>query len=432
MSEDKPTDLGSAGAHEDALALARLATEQRRRCAELSGGNTGRTVTKACENLISRAQANERKADRMNQTSQALKIREEAARVWNRNAPRDSELAAASKATATASEELKRAANADEDTTAAQHAWNAALAHSRDLTERRKQADADYERAEQRAKDKLAKLKGTGGRRKGEGGSWGLNISTDGKAKSSPQAKSTLPSSTPAKSASGATSPRTTASSATNAAAAATAHEKLSDLLRSNGQIPQQQPPTQQPTAPQAPAQPATPAPPTTGATSTRPDNRESADEAIKSSDIPGIPAAVGVNPSAATTSSAAASSTAQHTPATSGTSAKDLHTDANVSGRSEGPRTFASGATSKLANTTGYQGSAQPQTAAAQPVGGQSGFLPPAAGAAAGASKGASKIHTAQNKIEHEPGVVPGGTIAQNRPDRDDEEEDKKKRRKR
>ncbi|PVB33008.1 hypothetical protein [Mycobacteroides abscessus] len=99
--------------------MARLATEQRRRCTELSSRDDGRTITKACENLISQAQANEREADRMNQTSQALQIREEAARIWNRNAPRDSELAAASKAVATASEELKRAANAGEDTTAA-------------------------------------------------------------------------------------------------------------------------------------------------------------------------------------------------------------------------------------------------------------------------------------------------------------------------
>lgn len=424
MSEDKPTDLGSAGAHEEALALARLATEQRRRCAELSGGNTGRTVTKACENLISQAQANERKADRMNQTSQALKIREEAARVWNRNAPRDSELAAASKAIAAASEELKRAANANEDTTAAQHAWNAAVAHSADLNERRKQADADYERAEQRAKDKLAQLKGKGGEGRISGGSAGMDLTGDGRAKSSPQPKSALPSTTPAKSATGATAPRTTASSASNTAATSTAHEKLSDLLRSTGQIPQQQAPVQpQPQQAQAPAQPARLAAPTTAATSTRPDNRKSADDATKSSDVPDIPVAMGVTSSPGTTSSGATPSTAQHTPATSGTSAKDLHTDADVTGRSEAPRTFASSATSKLTNTTGYQGSAQPQTTGAQTGMGQPVAAPMGAGAGgAGAAKGASKIHTAQNKIEHEPGVVPGGTIAQNRPDRDDD----------
>lgn len=426
MSEDKPTDLGSAGAHEDALALARLATEQRRRCAELSGGNTGRTVTKACENLISQAQANERKADRMNQTSQALKIREEAARVWNRNAPRDSELAAASKAIAAASEELKRAANADEDTTAAQHAWNAAVAHSADLNERRKQADADYERAEQRAKDKFAKLKGKGREgRKGWGGADDYSTPGNGKPTAAPHSKSALPSTTPAKSATGAAAPRTTASSASNtAAAAATAHEKLSDLLRRTGQLPQQQVPTQpQPLQAQAPAQPATLAAPTTAATSTRPDNRKSAAEAIKSSDVPDIPIAVGVNPSPVTNASGTTPSTAQPTPATSGTSAKDLHTDANVTGRSEGPRTFASGATSKLTNTTGFNGAAQPQTGTSQPSMGQSGFLPPATGSGcASAAKSSAKIQSAQSKLDYGPGVVPGGTIAQNRPDRDND----------
>ncbi|MBN7300460.1 hypothetical protein IUQ79_00985 [Mycobacteroides abscessus subsp. bolletii] len=419
MSEDKPTDLGSTGAHEEALALARLATEQRRRCAELSGGNTGRTVTKACENLISRAQANERKADRMNQTSQALKIREEAARVWNRNAPRDSELAAASKSIAAASEELKRAANADEDTTAAQHAWHAAVAHSADLNERRKQADADYERAEQRAKDKLAKLKGRGRPAKGvDGGADDYSTPGNGKPTAAPHSKSTLPSTTPAKSATGAAAPRTTASSAPSAAATSASNEALNELVARLHPKQQQTPIQQAPPQATPPAQAPTLAAPAAAASPSRPENRRSVEETLGNGGLPDIPVAVGVNPSPATNSSASGTSTAQHAPATSGTSAKELHTDANVTGRSEGPRTFASGATSKLNNTTGFQGSAQPQTAAAHAGMGQPVAAPMGASASAGTSKSSAKIQSAQSKLDYEEGVVPGGTIAQNRPD--------------
>ncbi|MDM2402669.1 hypothetical protein IN842_15480 [Mycobacteroides abscessus subsp. abscessus] len=394
----------------------------------MAGQNEGRTITKACENLIAQAQANEREADRMNQTSEALKIREEAAKLWNRNAPRDSELAAASKAVATASEELKRAANANEDTTAAQHAWNSALAHSRELNERRKQADEDYERAEQRAKTKLAKLKGKGG---GDlkGGADDYSTPGDGRAKSTPQRKSTLSSSTPAKSAAGATIPRTTASSAPSAAATSTSNEALSELVARLHPKQQQAPIQQAPAQGAPPAQPAaTLAAPNTAA-STRPDSRNSAADAIKSSDVPDIPIAVGVNPSPTTTSPAAAASTAQHTPATSGTSAKDLHTDANVTGRAGGPHTVTSGATA-MSNTKGMLG-AQSQTAtqngaAPHPVAGPLGV----GGGGAPTSKRDSKITTAHSTLEYEPGVVPGGTIAQNRPDGDDEEGDKKKRR--
>lgn len=412
MSEDKPTDLGSASTHVEALGLLRRATEQRRRCTELSGGNEGKTINKACERLIAQAQANEQKAGRLNLVSQALKIREEAAARWNRNAPRDSELEAAHKAIGTASEELKRAEGLA--VVAAEAKMKAAIQHSADLNERRKQADKDYADAEKRAGEKLAEVKGEKGK---DGENHGKR--TPGPS-STPQTKPAPGSATPAKPSAAAPVPRMSASSAPNAGASVQ-DKSLSDLLVRTGQLrPQQEmqsanqtPFQQQPQVAPAAAS-AAPAP----SASTRPDSRNSADDAIKSSDVPDIPIAVGVNPSPATNSSASGTSTAQHTPATSGTSAKELHTDANVTGRPEGPRTFASGATSKLTNTTGFQGSAQPQTAAAHAGMGQPVAAPMGAGASAGTSKSSAKIQSAQSKLDYEEGVVPGGTIAQNRPD--------------
>ncbi|SHQ55804.1 hypothetical protein [Mycobacteroides abscessus] len=412
MSEDKPTDLGSASTHVEALGLLRRATEQRRRCTELSGGNEGKTINKACERLIAQAQANEQKAGRLNLVSQALKIREEAAARWNRNAPRDSELEAAHKAIGTASEELKRAEGLA--VVAAEAKMKAAILHSADLNERRKQADKDYADAEKRAGEKLTEVKGEKGK---DGENHGKR--TPGPS-STPQTKPAPGSATPAKPSAAAPVPRMSASSAPNAGASVQ-DKSLSDLLVRTGQLrPQQEmqsanqtPFQQQPQVAPAAAS-AAPAP----SASTRPDSRNSAADAIKSSDVPDIPIAVGVNPSPATNSSASGTSTAQHTPATSGTSAKELHTDANVTGRPEGPRTFASGATSKLTNTTGFQGSAQPQTAAAHTGMGQPVAAPMGAGASAGTSKSSAKIQSAQSKLDYEEGVVPGGTIAQNRPD--------------
>lgn len=416
MSEDKPTDLGSASTHAEALALSHRATEQRRRCTELSGENKGKTINKACERLIAQAQANEQKAGRLNLVSQALKIREEAAARWNRNAPRDSELEAAHKAIGAASEELKRAEGLA--VVAAEAKMKAAIRHSADLNERRKQADMDYERAEKRAEAKLSEVKGEKGK---YGENHGKRTPGPGTA---PQTKPAPGSATPVKPSTAAPAPSTSASHVPNAGTSAQ-DKSLSDLLVRTGHLrPQQEmqsvnqtPFQQQPQVAPAAAS-AAPAP----YTSTRPDNRTSTDDAIKSSDVPDIPVGMGVTSSPGTTSSGATPSTAQHTPATSGTSAKDLHTDANVTGRAEGPRTFASGATSKLTNTTGFQGSAQPQTAAAHTGMGQPVAAPMGAGASAGTSKSSAKIQSAQSKLDYEEGVVPGGTIAQNRPDRDDD----------
>ncbi|SII75574.1 hypothetical protein [Mycobacteroides abscessus] len=416
MSEDKPTDLGSASTHAEALALSHRATEQRRRCTELSGENKGKTINKACERLIAQAQANEQKAGRLNLVSQALKIREEAAARWNRNAPRDSELEAAHKAIGAASEELKRAEGLA--MVAAEAKMKAAIRHSADLNERRKQADMDYERAEKRAEAKLSEVKGEKGK---YGENHGKRTPGPGTA---PQTKPAPGSATPVKPSTAAPAPSTSASHVPNAGTSAQ-DKSLSDLLVRTGHLrPQQEmqsvnqtPFQQQPQVAPAAAS-AAPAP----YTSTRPDNRTSTDDAIKSSDVPDIPVGMGVTSSPGTTSSGATPSTAQHTPATSGTSAKDLHTDANVTGRAEGPRTFASGATSKLTNTTGFQGSAQPQTAAAHAGMGQPVAAPMGAGASAGTSKSSAKIQSAQSKLDYEEGVVPGGTIAQNRPDRDDD----------
>lgn len=432
MSEDKPTDLGSASAHAEALALSRRATEQRRRCTELSGENKGKTINKACERLIAQAQANEQKADRLNLVSEALKTREEAARIWNRNAPRDSELADARKAMGAASEELKRAEG--QAAVAASAKMKAAIQHSADLNERRKQADEDYARAEERARAKLAgvKLKGD---KKGDvlrGGSTSMDLPGDRKPGSSRPSAPAKPTpglskgaSTAAKPAGGAPAPSTAVSSASTGGAPVQ-QKTLSDLLRQTGQLPAGQ-------AQQALGQPQQIAPAAGAAapvapSSARPDGRKP-DDVFKSSDVPDIPIPVAM-PASSLPSAATATSAAQTTPPVSGTSAADMKTESNVSGRPDAlrgafsPSTSASGATGAATNAgTGLN--AKGMQAAGQPMAAPMGGLPMAGGGAgSGGGKDRSQIHTA-NQREWDEGVVRGGTIAQNRPDYD--EDDKK-----
>ncbi|WP_457073145.1 hypothetical protein [Mycobacteroides abscessus] len=425
MSEDKPTDLGSASAHAEALALARRATEQRRRCTELSGENKGKTINKACERLIAQAQANEQKADRLNLVSEALKMREDAARIWNRNAPRDSELADARKAMGAASEELKRAEGGA--VIAADAKMKAAIQHSADLNERRKQADTDYAAAERRAGAKLSEVKGD---KKGDvlrGGATNMDLpgnrkpgtpSADARAKPAPGLKSA---STPPKPTGAAPAPSTAVSSG-SAGGAPVQGKALSDLLRQTGQLPAAQP---QQAAVQPQIAPAAGAAAPVAPSSARPDGRKS-DDVFKSSDVPDIPIPVAMSasslPSAATTALAA-----QAVPHVSGTSAAGLQTDSNVSGRPDAlrgafsPSTSASGATG-TATSAGTGLNPKGMQAAGQPMAAPMGGLPlGSAGTAPGAGKDRSQIHTA-NQREWDEGVVRGGTIAQNRPDYDDE----------
>lgn len=434
MSEDKPTDLGSASAHAEALAISSRATEQRRRCTELSGENKGKTINKACERLIAQAQANEQKADRLNMVSEALKMREDASRIWNRNAPRDSELADARKAIGAASEELKRADGAA--VIVADAKMKAAIQHSADLNERRKQADTDYAAAERRAGAKLSEMKGRAGK-KGDvlrGGATTMDIpgnrkpgtpSADAAAKPAPGLSKGA--STAAKPYGAAPAPSTAVSSASTGGAPVQ-EKALSDLLRQTGQLPAAQP-QQAPVQPQI--APAAGAAAPTAAASVRPDGRKS-DDVFKSSDVPDIPIPVAMPasslPSAATTTSAA-----QATPHVSGTSAADMKTESNVSGRPDAlrsafsPATSASGAAGAATsagtglNPKGMQAAGQPMTAP------MSGVPMGSAGTTPGAGKDRSQIHTA-NQREWGEGVVRGGTIAQNRPDYDDEDEDDKK----
>lgn len=424
MSEDKPTDLGSASAHAEALALSHRATEQRRRCTELSGENKGKTINKACERLIAQAQANEQTADRLNLVSEALKTREDAARIWNRNAPRDSELADARKAMGAASEELKQAEGVAVITADAK--MKAAIQHSAELNERRKQADTDYEHAERRAGAKLSEVKGRAGK-KGDV----LRDENHGKQtpgpSSTPQTKPAPESATPAKPSAAAPAPSTSASRVPNASASVQ-DKSLSDLLVRTGQLrPQQEmqsanqtPFPQQP----QPTPAATASMPSQATPSARPDSRKSED-AIKASDIPNVALAVPISPQLPSTSTTTVS--AQTPSAVSGNSVKDLHTEAEVTGRPGSLRTWASGATG-LANATGFN-AAKSQASAAQTGMGQPGMVPPfAAAGGPGVAKGTPKIHAVRPAIEYEQGVVPGGTIAQNRSDRDNENKNGRK----
>ncbi|SIJ48391.1 Uncharacterised protein [Mycobacteroides abscessus subsp. abscessus] len=420
MSEDKPTDLGSASTHAEALALSHRATEQRRRCTELSGENKGKTINKACERLIAQAQANEQKAGRLNLVSQALKIREEDAARWNRNAPRDSELEAAHKAIGAASEELKRAEGLA--VVAAEAKMKAAIQHSADLNERRKQADMDYERAEKRAEAKLSEVKGEKGK---YGENHGKRTPGPGTA---PQTKPARGSATPVKPSTAAPAPSTSASHVPNAGTSAQ-DKSLSDLLVRTGHLrPQQEmqsvnqtPFQQQPQVAPAAAS-AAPAP----SASARPDGRKG-DDALKSSDFPDMPVpfTTSCSPTPSTTTVAGSAATPQSV--TSGTSASDMKTESNVSGRPDGlrgafsPSTTASGAKARLTNLQGFQ-AAQTQASTAQTSVGQPGMVPPiaAGGSGMGARRQSPKIY-ATVECTYDEGVVRGGTIAQNHPDFDD-----------
>ncbi|SKY22237.1 Uncharacterised protein [Mycobacteroides abscessus subsp. bolletii] len=433
MSEDKPTDLGSASAHAEALALSHRATEQRRRCTELSGENKGKTINKACERLIAQAQANEQKADRLNLVSEALKTREEAARIWNRNAPRDSELADARKAMGAASEELKRAEGVA--VIAADAKMKAAIQHSADLNERRKQADEDYERAEKRARAKLAEVK-LKGDKKGDvlrGGSTSMDLPGDGKP-GTPSAHALAKgvpghskgSATAAKPAGAAPAPSAAPSSASTGGAPIQ-EKALSDLLRQTGQLPAGQPQQQAPGQPQV--APAAAAASPAAASSARTDGRR-ADEPLKSSDFPDMPVPFGMPSSPGLTAVTTASGPpTAHPSAPSGSSAAGLQTDSNVSGRPDAlrgafsPSTSASGAAGATSAGTGLN--PKGMQAAGQPMAAPMGGLPmTGGGAGSGVGKDRSQIHTA-NQREWGEGVVRGGTIAQNRPDY--EEDDKK-----
>lgn len=417
MSEDKPTDLGSASAHAEALGLLRRATEQRRRCTELSGENKGKTITKACERIVAQAQSNEQKADRLNLLSEALKIREEAAAHWNRNAPRDSELEAAHKVIGAASEELMRAEG--QSVIAAEAKMKAAIQHSADLNERRKHADNDYQRAEKRADAKLAGVKVKGDKDRDHSENHGKR--TPGPSPTS-QTKFTPGSAGPAKPSVDAPAPSTSASHVPNASGSVR-DKSLSDLLVRTGQLrPQQemQAPNQTPFQQQPQVAPAATAQPSPGSASARPDHRKSED-AISANDIPNVPVAVPMSPQLPSASTTTAAAQSPHSTSVSGASVKDLRTDTNVTGRPEALRTFASSTTS-MTNATGFN-AAQSQTGTAQTGMAQPGMVSPfAGGGGTGSTKGTPKIHVTRPAIEYEQGVVPGGTIAQNRSDRDNE----------
>lgn len=395
----------------------------------LAGTTTGTTVTVLLERLSAAEKLVRQLADDGGHVLTAGKILCEAVRRWNQAHPDDATLSAAKaavdnseKAVDAAMDNLVTVMASSLDDTAAQEALRQAEAGLKtarkqlaDVIERRERADKELQKACAPAMDHLRPVKGKN--EKTEGGDHGKRTPGPGTA---PQAKPAPGSAVPVKP-SVAAPATSTSDSGVSSASGSVQDKSLRDFLVRTGQLrPQQEmqsanqtPFQQQPQVAPAAAS-AAPAP----SASTRPDSRNSADDAIKSSDVPDIPIAVGVNPSPATNSSASGTSTAQHTPATSGTSAKELHTDANVTGRPEGPRTFASGATSKLTNTTGFNGGTQPQTAAAHAGMGQPVAAPMGAGASAGTSKSSAKIQSAQSKLDYEEGVVPGGTIAQNRPD--------------
>ncbi|WP_255773559.1 hypothetical protein [Mycobacteroides abscessus] len=448
--EHRPENLGYSAVHAAAVATGNAAIALRQRVTQLHTLGAGKTVAAQCETLTAQAVAAEKIAANLGTTAAALRIREEAAKAWNRDAPKDSELEAARKAVADAQQQLKDAAAASGDTSAASSALEAAQKRYKELKDRRKRADEVYDAAEKRADAKLAEIKGgyrlhdesrghsadgtpetpsagtpapsTGtGRPSGETGT--PSAGAPGSGKTTTGKPSTTPAATPSSTnpPSATTKPSSTETEASTATPDSTA--ALAALLASQQQQPQAQAAQQQPTAQAAPAATAPVASTPTqqgkdkdlAQSKTSPlDKILGADGILDTGDLAGIigtPLTLGggsapthATPAAAVTPSAPAASAPSTTglsagtvtqPVTSGTSATGLNTATDVSGRtaeqqrgafSVGPETKTSGATS-----TGTSGATPASATGTRPMG--AGGMPMVPmGAMGGPGSGAGK----------------------------------------
>lgn len=436
--EHRPEKLGQAEVRAAAIATGNAATVLRKQVTDLNAHASGQTINEQLEIITQQAGIAEKMSTKLGVVADALKIRENAARAWNRDAPKDSEIKAAEEAVAAAKQKLKDASTASGDTSAASTELENAQKRLGELRRKRRDADAAYDKAEENAQKKLGELEGggTGGVQSGDHGrvtpgpGTGDKPETPGSGgtapgtgsprpsgetghRTDPSKKSTdtgtgtpKPSATPSTTQSGAKPTQTEGSTATPESAAA-----LAALL---GQ--QQQPQTQQAAQPTA-STPTASAPvasnPTQGKekdlaqSKTNPlDRLLGPDGVLDVGDLPGIGVALGggtptptagstSTPAAAVTPSAPASSTPSTTglsastavnaqPTTSGTSATGLNTNTDVSGRSGEPRSaFSPGPETKTSGATGTNAGAAPAHAAGtRPMGaGGMPMMPPVAG---------------------------------------------------
>ncbi|QZH66733.1 hypothetical protein [Mycolicibacterium farcinogenes] len=434
--EHRPEDLGSKTVATVALGLYARAASLRAQATSTGSATAGERPDDASTRMVAEAQAAEKDAERLRVTAEALTIREEAAKAWNRDAPKDSELEAAREAVTAAKKKLSDAAAASGDTSAARTELEAASNHLGILLRKRRDADKAYDAAEKKAQEKLGTLgtssgdgaetddhgrgtpgtsNGTGspsGKPSGTGTSTGSPSTGNGTGKPSTgtgtgngKPSTGKPSNTPAATPSSTKPSTTEASTATPDSTAA-----LAALLASQ----QQQQPAAQ-AAQQQPTAQATPAASTPQQTQ-QPDKDKDlsqdktspwdrivgADGVLDTGDLAGIigaPLTLGggstpthATPAATVTPSApatptpsatglSASATANAQPVTSGTSATGLSTPTDVSGRtaeqqrgpfSVGPETKTSGATG-----TGTSATSPAHSTGARPMGGGMPMMP-------------------------------------------------------
>ncbi|MFN6549550.1 hypothetical protein ACP6C7_03860 [Mycolicibacterium septicum] len=469
--EHRPEDLGQAPIRAASIAVGNAAATLRQQVKNLDSHASGQTVAKQCEILTAQAGIAEKVSSNLAIVAAALGIREEAAKAWNRNAPKDSEIAAAETAVADAKKKLQDASTASGDTSAASTELENAQKHLGDLRRRRREADKAYGKAEQRAEAKLAEITLTNSSTGNgtEGGAPTAGATSPGTGTGSPatgtgkpapstsNGKTTTgtgkPSSTPAATLAAAKPADTETSTATPESTAA-----LAALLASQ----QQQPAAQaqaQPTAATPTAATPTAAVPQQPEKKDTPQSKSSPLDSILGSDgvfglddaaralgptavaLGGTPASTtsSHNTPAAATPSAPASSAPSATglsagtvtqPTTSGTSAQGLTTATDVTGRpAEQQRSaFSPGPETKTSSATGTSSAAAPAHAAGtRPVGGGMPMMGPMGGMApmGGAGKGdrdkeltTSATGSEESYLLHGrhavDEAVPGGTIAQ------------------
>lgn len=399
---------------------------------ELSRLSDSETVSAAIDQLAQAREGLSAGGYALAASSSALAAQKAANDRW-RKAPQDDELEAAQRAITQARQEL--AASDARSAAAAEGKLRAALEHSKDLKERRRQADQDFVDSSGKVQGRLREFnpeegKNKKGKRKETTGDRGY--STPGKKPELKASESPVPSNHRAPAAPGApiaTPSSPGASSGSTSSGSPASDAALTALLQRTGQLPpaqpaQQQPPQQQPqTAPAAAAGPSSAPSPVSNP-------KSKVEGAINADDIPGIAAApvpMSMGPVAGPAPAAATS--AAPAPATSGNSAADLSTDSNVSGRPDGqrgafnqPHTSASGATGTATgagtgtstglNQKGMQAAGMPATG--MPMAG----MPMAPGAAGSRGGTVKPVQAHQDSNVYEEGVVRGGTIAQNRPD--------------
>ncbi|WP_055118580.1 hypothetical protein [Mycolicibacterium peregrinum] len=157
--EHRPENLGAAAVHAAAVATSNAAIALRKQVSELHTNGAGKTVATRCETLTAQAVAAEKLAETLSVTAKALKLREDAAGAWNRDAPKDSELEAARKAVTDARKKLADASAASGDTSAASTELENAQKKLGELVRKRREADAAFDKAEEKADAELSKVR---------------------------------------------------------------------------------------------------------------------------------------------------------------------------------------------------------------------------------------------------------------------------------